>query len=50
MLTFQNSQEKSDWAILKSNLPVIDPKVAEALRDDLRAQLLRHVPALGRPE
>jgi hypothetical protein len=50
VLTFQNSLEKSDWAILKSNLPTIDPKVAAALRDDLRDQLLKHVPALGRPE
>ena len=50
VLTYQNSLEKSDWAILKSNLPTIDPKVAQALRDDLRAQLLKHIPALGRPE
>jgi hypothetical protein len=50
VLTFQNSVARSDWAILKSNLPTIDPKVAEALRDDLRAELLRHVPALGRPD
>lgn len=50
VLTFQSSLEKSDWAILKSNLPTIDPKVAEALRDDLHDQLLKHVPALGRPE
>ncbi|HEU4729969.1 MAG TPA: hypothetical protein VFT22_18860 [Kofleriaceae bacterium] len=50
VLTFQSSLAKSDWAILKSNLPTIDPKVAEALRDDLRAELLRHVAALGRPD
>jgi hypothetical protein len=50
VLTFQSTQEVSDWAILKSNLPTIDPKVAQALRDDLRAQLLKHIPALGRPE
>ena len=50
VLTFQNSLDKSDWAILKSNLPTIDPKVAEALRDDLRDQLLKHIAALGRPE
>jgi hypothetical protein len=50
VLAFQNSLEKSDWAILKSNLPTIDPKVAEALRDDLRDQLLKHIPPLGRPE
>jgi hypothetical protein len=50
VLTFQNTQEVSDWAILKSNLPTIDPKVAEALRNDLRDQLLKHIPPLGRPE
>jgi len=48
VLTYQNSLEKSDWAILKSNLPTIDPKVAAALRDDLRDQLLKHIPPLGR--
>ena len=41
---------KSDWAIIKSNLPTIDPKIAQELRDDLRAQFLRAVAALGRPE
>jgi hypothetical protein len=50
VLTFQQGQDKSDAAILKSNLPTIDPKVAQALRDDLHDQLLKHIPALGRPE
>jgi hypothetical protein len=50
VMNFQSSLEKSDWAILKSNLPVIDPKIAAALRDDLRNEFLRHVPALGRPD
>ena len=49
VLTFQNSLAKSDWAILKSNLAVMDPKVSAALRDDLRSELLKHVRALGRP-
>jgi len=49
-MTFQNTLAKSDWAILKSNLAVMDPKVSEALRDDLRSELLRHVQALGRPD
>lgn len=48
LMTFQSSRAKSDWAILKSNLPVMDPKISQALRDDLRDQLLRHVAALGR--
>jgi hypothetical protein len=50
VMNFQSSLAKSDWAILKSNLAVIDPKVAAELRDDLRAQMLKHVRALGRPE
>ena len=50
VLVVPNTLEKSDWAILKSNLPSIDPKVAQELRDDLRAQLLRYVAALGRPD
>lgn len=50
VMTFQNTLAKSDWAILKSNLAVMDPKVSAALRDDLRAQFLAHVAALGRPD
>lgn len=48
VLTFQNSRDKSDWAILKSNLALMDPKIVAALQDDLRDQLLKHVAALGR--
>jgi hypothetical protein len=50
VMSFQQTLEKSDWAILKSNLPTIDPKVRDVLRDDLREQLLKHVAALGRPK
>ncbi len=50
VMVFQNTLAKSDWAILKSNLAVMDPKVSEALREDLRSELLRHVQALGRPD
>lgn len=50
VMTFQNSEERSDWAILKSNLPTLDPKVVQALRDDLKAQFLKRVPALGRAD
>ena len=48
LLTFQNTLKTSDWAILKSNLAVMDPKIVAALQDDLRDQLLKHVAALGR--
>jgi hypothetical protein len=50
VLTFQNTLAKSNWAILKSNLTVMDPKVSAALRDDLRGQLLKYVAAMGRPD
>jgi hypothetical protein len=50
VLTFQNSLDKSDWAIVKSNLAVMDPRVAKALRDDLHDLLLKHVAAFGRPD
>lgn len=50
VMNFQNSLAKSDWAILKSNLAVMDPKVSAALRDDLHSELLKHVRALGRPD
>lgn len=50
VLTFQNTLARSDWAILKSNLAVMDPKVSAALRDDLHSQFLVHAAALGRPD
>jgi hypothetical protein len=50
VLQIQNTLEVSDDAILHSNLAVIDPKIAELLRADLRGQLLKHVQALGAPE
>jgi len=50
VLAFQNTLAKSDWAILKSNLAVMDPKVSAVLREDLRSELLRHIQALGRPD
>lgn len=50
ILSFQSSLDKSDWAIVKSNLAVIDPRVAKALRDDLHDLLLKHVAAFGRPD
>jgi hypothetical protein len=50
VMVIQNTLETSDEAILKSNLAVIDPKIAEELRRDLRDQLLKHVHALGRPD
>lgn len=50
VMMFQQTLEKSDWAILKSNLPAIDPKVRDVLRDDLRELMLKYVAALGRPK
>ena len=50
VMEIHQSLDKSDWAILKSNLPTIDPKVRDVLRDDLREQLLKNVAALGRPK
>lgn len=37
--TVQNSKEKSEWAMKKSDRAVVDPVVAQALRDDLKVQL-----------
>jgi hypothetical protein len=50
VIVIAQSIDKSDWAIVKSNLPAMDPKISEALREDLRAVLLRTVAALGRPD
>jgi len=48
-VSIQNTLDKTDWSIAKSNLAVMDPKVSAVLRDDLHAQMLKHVAALGRP-
>jgi hypothetical protein len=50
VLPFEQSLDKSNWAIVKTNLPTVDPKVAAVLRDDLRDVYLRSVAALGRPD
>jgi hypothetical protein len=41
---FQNTKEKNDWAIAKSDRPVVDPAVAQALREDLAAQFVKLAP------
>jgi hypothetical protein len=41
---FQNDRAKSDWAISVSDKTLIDPKVAQALREDLADQFLKHAP------
>jgi hypothetical protein len=38
--TVQNDKEKSEWAMKTSNKAVVDPAVAQVLRDDLKVQLL----------
>ncbi|HWO21275.1 MAG TPA: hypothetical protein VNO30_21045 [Kofleriaceae bacterium] len=46
---WQNDKQVSDESIAKSNKAVIAPDVAQRLRDDLRAQLLKRIAALGAP-
>ena len=41
---FQNDQQKSDYAISKSDRAIIDPAIAKMLRDDLAQQYLTHAP------
>ena len=41
---FQNTREKTDWAISVSNKAYIDPAVMKVLQDDLVAQYLANVP------
>ncbi len=38
--TVQNDKEKSEWAMKTSTTARVDPAVAQALRDDLKVQLL----------
>lgn len=41
---FQNDQQKSDYAISKSDRAIIDPAIAKMLREDLTQQYLMHAP------
>jgi hypothetical protein len=36
----RNSKEKSEWAMNKSNRALVDPAIAQALRDELSEQML----------
>jgi hypothetical protein len=44
VFNFQNTQEKTDWAISITNKAYVDAAVAKELRDDLKAQYLKLVP------
>ncbi|MBV8762315.1 MAG: hypothetical protein JO257_33810 [Deltaproteobacteria bacterium] len=46
---FQNDQQKSDYAISKSDRAYIDPELAKMLREDLAAQYLTHAPKAPPP-
>ena len=46
---WENTRQLSDQAIAKSNKARIDPAVAKQLSDDLTAQLLKRIAALGAP-
>jgi len=41
---FQNDQAKSDWAIEHSTHTLIDPEIAEAMRQDLAQQFVKLAP------
>lgn len=47
---WQNDKAVSDSAIARSNKALIDPAVAQELRDDLRVQMLKRIPALTLPQ
>ena len=46
---FQNDQQKSDYAISKSDRAIIDPELAKMLREDLTQQYLTHAPKAPAP-
>jgi hypothetical protein len=53
VFNFQNTQEKTDWAISITNKAYVDAAVSKELRDDLTAQMIkllpRGVPAPAKP-
>lgn len=46
---WHNDEQVSADAIAKSDKAAIDPAIAQMLRDDLKAQLLKRIAALGAP-
>lgn len=46
---FQNTKAKNEWALAHSDRPTIDAAVSKAMRDDLTAQYLEHVPRAAAP-
>jgi hypothetical protein len=49
VFNFQNTPDKTQWAISVSNKAYIDPAVAKVLRDDLAAQYLKLLPRGPQP-
>lgn len=49
VFVWQNDKAKSEWAIQQSDRAQIDPEIAKALQDDLRAEMLKRVSALPLP-
>ena len=47
---FQNDKALNEEMIKKSDKAVIDPAVAQALKDDLRVQMLKRIPSLTQPQ
>lgn len=50
IFSWQNDKQLSDEAIAKSNKARLDPAIVKQLSDDLTAQLLKRIAALGAPE
>ena len=49
VFVWANDEAKNQWAMDASDKALIDPAVAQAMKDDLRAQMLKRVAALGAP-
>lgn len=47
---WQNDKAVSESAIKRSDKALIDPAIAQELRDDLRAEMLKRIPALTLPQ
>ncbi len=46
---FQNDKAKSDWAIAQSNKVIIDPAVAQAMKEDLAERFVQLLPRGPQP-
>ena len=44
LVEFQNTKERTEWAIIRTTKAIVDPEVAQAMREDMIEQYYKHAP------